>query len=55
MLAWFSHDRGFYSNSFSLSITCATVGASIYFTTNGSVPSPTNGFVHSARFFSILP
>lgn len=44
----FDHDRGFYDTPFSLSITCATVGASIYFTTNGSAPSPTNGFLHSA-------
>ena len=44
----FSMDRGFYDAPFSLSITCATAGASIYFTTNGSVPSPTNGFLFTA-------
>lgn len=44
----FSFDRGFYSAPFSLSITCATAGASIYFTTNGAVPSPANGFLHTA-------
>lgn len=44
----FSVDRGFYDTPFSLSITCATAGASVYFTTNGSVPSPTNGFLFTA-------
>jgi CotH kinase protein/Lamin Tail Domain/Chitobiase/beta-hexosaminidase C-terminal domain/Bacterial TSP3 repeat len=41
----FSADRGFYDTPFSLSITSATAGAEIRFTTNGSPPSPTNGFV----------
>src|SRR6185503_18449535 len=44
----FSVDRGFYSAPISVVITSATSGVTIYFTTNGSVPSPTNGFVHSA-------
>jgi hypothetical protein len=44
----FSVDRGFFDAPFSLSITCATPGVSIYFTTNGSAPAPGNGFVHSA-------
>jgi len=44
----FSVDRGFYDAPFSLTITSATPGAAIYFTTNGGVPSPTNGFLHSA-------
>jgi hypothetical protein len=44
----FSVDRGFFDAPFSLSITCATAGANIYFTTNGSVPSPTNGFLFTA-------
>lgn len=43
----FSADRGFYDSAFSLSITCATPGVAIYYTTNGGAPSPTNGFVHS--------
>jgi hypothetical protein len=44
----FSVNRGFYEAPFSLSITCATAGAEIRFTTNGSPPSPTNGSVFSA-------
>ncbi|MBL9169358.1 MAG: lamin tail domain-containing protein [Verrucomicrobiales bacterium] len=44
----FSHDRGFYETNFSLSITCETPGAVIRFTTNGSPPSLTNGFVYSS-------
>ena len=44
----FSVDRGFFDAPFSLSITCATEGASIYFTTNGSAPAPTNGFLFSS-------
>jgi hypothetical protein len=34
----FSHERGFYSRSFNLTIADATVGARIYFTTDGSEP-----------------
>ena len=41
----FSVDRGFYETPFALAITCATVGAGIRFTTNGSPPSPTNGYL----------
>lgn len=44
----FSHARGFYQTNFALAITCATPGASIYFTTNGSAPSRTNGFAYGA-------
>jgi hypothetical protein len=44
----FSVDRGFYETPFSLSITCATAGAEIRFTTNGSPPSLTNGTVFTA-------
>jgi hypothetical protein len=44
----FSVNRGFYDTPFSLSITTATAGASVYFTTNGSAPSPVNGFLHSS-------
>ncbi len=44
----FSVNRGFYEAPFSLSITCATAGASIYFTTNGSPPSLTNGFLFTS-------
>jgi hypothetical protein len=44
----FSHDRGFYDTNFSVSITCATPGATIRFTTNGVAPNETNGVVYSA-------
>ena len=43
----FSHDRGFYETNFNLVITCATPGATIYFTTNGSPPSATNGIAYT--------
>ena len=44
----FSVDRGFFDAPFSLSITCATPSASIYFTTNGNAPAPTNGLTFSS-------
>jgi len=34
----FSHTRGFYNTSFSLTLACTTSGATIYYTTNGSSP-----------------
>jgi CotH kinase protein/Chitobiase/beta-hexosaminidase C-terminal domain len=44
----FSVDRGFYDAPFSLSITCATPGATIVYTLNGTQPSPTNGIQAAA-------
>jgi hypothetical protein len=41
--------RGYYTNSVSVSISTPTDGAVIYYTTNGSPPSPTNGLVYSGR------
>ena len=41
----FSVNRGFYETPFALSISCDTAGAAIYYTTNGSPPSPTNGYL----------
>ncbi len=41
----FSVNRGFYDEPVSLTITSATEGAVIYFTTDGSEPSPHNGLV----------
>lgn len=38
----FSVDGGFFTQAFDLVITCATPEAKIYFTLNGTVPSPTN-------------
>jgi hypothetical protein len=43
----FSVDRGFYSTPFMVGITSATATASIYWTTNGSVPSLTNGTLYT--------
>ena len=39
----FSVDRGFYTDPFSVEITTATQGAEIYYTTDGTEPSPRNG------------
>lgn len=44
----FSVDRGFYDTPFTVAITSATATASIYWTTNGSVPSLTNGTLYTA-------
>jgi hypothetical protein len=44
----FSVDRGFHTAPVSVVITTATASATIYYTTNGSAPSPTNGFIYSA-------
>jgi hypothetical protein len=44
----FSVDRGFYDMPFTVAITSATATASIYWTTNGSNPAPTNGTLYSA-------
>lgn len=43
----FTFDRGFYSAPFSLAITSATPGATIRYTTDGSLPSATTGTVYS--------
>ncbi len=44
----FSHKRGFYTSAFSLSITCATPGVTIRYTTNGSAPTASSGLIYSA-------
>jgi hypothetical protein len=44
----FSHQRGFYETNFSLTLTSKTAGATIYFTTNGTPPSPTNGVLYAS-------
>lgn len=44
----FSHKRGFYDAAFSLSITCATPGVTIRYTTNGSAPTATSGLIYSS-------
>lgn len=46
----FSVDRGFYEagESLSVRITCETPGAVIRYTLDGSTPTPSNGFTHTA-------
>lgn len=44
----FSVPRGLFEAPFALTLTCATPGATIRYTTNGSPPSPTNGLVYAA-------
>lgn len=39
----FSRQRGLYNQSFNLVISCPMPDAAIYYTTDGSVPSPSNG------------
>ena len=43
----FSPDRGFYAGPVEVTITSATPGVRIRFTTDGSVPSETNGTVYA--------
>ncbi len=43
----FSRDRGFYDAPIEVAITTTTPGATIYYTTNGTVPSLTNGSVYT--------
>ena len=44
----FSVDRGFYSTAQTLTLTTATPGATIRYTTNGSRPSETAGTIYTA-------
>jgi hypothetical protein len=44
----FSQDRGFYDTPFDLTITTETTNAVIRYTTNGTVPSETNGIVYTS-------
>ncbi|MFM1768214.1 MAG: hypothetical protein RJA22_743 [Verrucomicrobiota bacterium] len=46
----FSVNRGFHFAPFFLSITTATAGAQIRWTTNGSAPSPVNGNLYTTPF-----
>jgi len=43
----FSHSRGFYDAAFDLTIASETPGAVIRYTTNGTVPSESNGNIYS--------
>lgn len=42
----FSQNHGFFDHPFVLTITCALHNAIIYYTTDGSIPSSTNGIVY---------
>ena len=42
----FSVDRGFYTSAISLEIATDTPGATIYYTTDGSLPTEANGLVY---------
>jgi hypothetical protein len=43
----FDPDGGLFVGSVDVAITCATPGATIHYTTDGSTPSPTNGTVYN--------
>ena len=43
----FSVDRGFFTAAFNVEITCTTVDATIRYTTNGTMPTATTGFVYA--------
>ncbi|MCX5683259.1 MAG: lectin-like protein, partial [Planctomycetota bacterium] len=43
----FSNDRGFYTTPFDLTITSATAGATIRYTTDGSTPTSNTGTVYT--------
>jgi len=44
----FSHERGYYESSFSLTLSCPTEGAVIRYTIDGSEPTLANGATYSA-------
>jgi hypothetical protein len=44
----FSVERGFFEAPFQLTITAPTAGSKVYYTTDGSEPTPTNGALYSA-------
>ena len=43
----FDHPSGFYDSPFQFAISTTAKDATIYFTTNGTAPTPTSGFRHS--------
>ncbi|MBX3746548.1 MAG: lamin tail domain-containing protein [Verrucomicrobiae bacterium] len=44
----FSVPRGFFASAFHLTLSCPTPGATVRYTTNGSPPSETEGFLYDA-------
>jgi hypothetical protein len=51
----FSHERGFYTSSFSLSLTSETEDAVIRYTTDGTDPSLSNGITYTDPFPVTVP
>jgi hypothetical protein len=47
----FSLPRGLYEETVAVSLNCADTVASIYFTTDGSVPGPENGYVYRSPLY----
>jgi len=45
---WFSHERGFYSSPFNLTLSTETYGAEIRYTKDGSTPTASHGDVYAA-------
>src|SRR5439155_17679153 len=43
----FDHDRGLYISPFNLALSTATAGASIRYTTDGSMPTTTTGTLYT--------
>src|SRR6185295_891692 len=43
----FDHDRGLYTSPFNLALSTATAGASIRYTTDGSMPTTTTGTLYT--------
>ena len=43
----FTVDRGFFTNAFETAISCATEGASIYYTLDGTTPGTDNGTLYT--------
>lgn len=46
---------GTYATAQSVTLTCATAGASIYYTTDGTIPSATNGTLYSTAIACAKP
>lgn len=51
----FSHERGFYENSFNLTLTTETNGAVIRYTQDGTDPSLSNGITYSGPITITVP
>lgn len=47
----FSHKHGFYEVPFTLTITPLSSGSAVYFTTDGSLPGPSNGSLYTTPIY----